>query len=273
MTGDQVLICRESAPHVEIEDAIHFGHNANYYHFICEDLPRLLLFEEKTGPSERAILVDRNIRPWQEHLLTRLGFDQRRWRGINFDVPVRLPQLNVPSLLSRDLLVHPKAVDLIRSRLALDGGNAEPRPGKRLYLARGSKGSRNAQFMNEDAIARQLLAQGFAAVETGNMSLGEQIELFSDAEIVAGPGGAALTNLIFAPRGCAALVLASGSDAGETFSSLASAIGQDYFVCLGDGYPRPDYSWIHTNFDFSVDPGDVSLALEKILARKRGISN
>jgi len=270
MSGDHTLVCRESAALVEIEDAIHFGHNANYYHFICEDLPRLILFEERKGPSERAILVDRNIRPWQQHLLTRLGFDQERWRVVNFEVPVRLPQLNVPALLSRDLLVHPKAVDLIRSRLASAGGNAKPLPGKRLYLARGSKGSRNARFLNEDAIARQLFRQGFVAVETGNMSLDEQIELFSDAEVVAGPGGAALTNLIFAPRDCAAVVLASGSDAGETFSSLTSSIGQEYFVCVGDGYPRPDYSWIHTNFDFSIDPDDVALALEKILARKRG---
>jgi len=273
MTTEHALICREATPYLEIEDAIYFGHNASYYHFICEDLPRLLLFEEKNGRSNRALLVDQNIGLWQQRLLVQLGFDPLRWKAVNFSVPMRLPQLNVPSLVSKDLLVHPKAVDLIRTRLALAGGNAEPRAGKRLYLSRNGGGSRNAQFLNEEAIARQLFKKGFVSVETGSMTMDEQIELFSDAEVVAGPGGAALTNLVFAPRGCAALVLASNSDAGETFSSLTSSIGQDYFVCIGDGYPRPRSSWIHTNFDFSIDPNDVSLALEKIFDRRRDVSS
>jgi capsular polysaccharide biosynthesis protein len=267
MNEDRALILRETAARVEIEDAICFGHNANYYHFICEDLPRLLLFEERNERRDRPVLVDLNISAWQQSLLVRFGVDPSRWKAVNFRVPLRLPQLNIPSLVSRDFLVHPKAAELIRARLALPAGDAVSRKGKRLYLSRAAGGSRTARFSNEDVIARQLVRAGFVAVDTGKMSVDDQIELFSDAEVVAGPGGAALTNLIFAPRTCAALVLAANSDAGETFCSLTSSIGQDYFVCIGDGHPRPHVSWIHTSFDFSIDPKDVSMALERILAR------
>jgi hypothetical protein len=227
MNEDRALILRETAAHLEIEDAIYFGHNANYYHFICEDLPRLLLFEEQNELRDRPVLVDLNMSSWQHSLLVRSGVDQSRWKAVNFRVPLRLPQLNVPSLVSRDFLVHPKAAELIRARLAWAAGNMVSRKGKRLYLSRGAGGSRNARFLNEAVIARQLVRAGFVPVDTGKMSVDDQIELFSDAEIVAGPGGAALTNLVFAPRTCAALVLAANSDAGETFCSLTSSIGQD----------------------------------------------
>ena len=266
MNEDRALILRQAAACPDIEDAIYFGHNANYYHFICEDLPRLLLFDEQNERRGRPVLVDLNISAWQQSLLVRSGIDASRFKVVNFGVPLRLRQLNVPSLVSRDLLVHPKAVELIRARLASAAGNTVPRKGKRLYLSRAA-GARSARFVNEHVILRQLVRAGFVAVNTGKMSVDEQIELFSDAEVVAGPGGAALTNLIFAPRTCAALVFAANSDAGETFCSLTSSIGQDYFVCIGDGHPRPDASWIHTSFDFSIDPKDVSLALERILAR------
>ncbi len=266
VTDENALICREAPREIDLKNAIYFGHNANYYHFICEDLPRLLLLEEKKGRKDQVILVDLDIKPWQQRLLVRLGIDQSRWRAVNFGSPLRLQQLTIPSVVSRDLMAHPRAVNLIRERLSFAGGEVKARPGKRLYLTRGI-GSRNARFLNEEKIVQLLSRAGFVPVNTGGMSIDNQIELFSDVEIVAGPAGAAFTNLAFAPRECAALLFAANSDAGEAFSSITSSIGQDYFVCVGDGYPRPHVSWIHTNFDFSIDPKDVTVALNGILAR------
>jgi capsular polysaccharide biosynthesis protein len=267
---DRALVLREEAVKLNIDDAIYFGHNSNYYHWICEDLPRLLLFEESNREKSRPILVDRNISAWQQELLVRLGVDPARWRCVNFDAPLRLSRLNVPTLVSKNLLVHPVAAQMVRERLGVGEGGASPREGKRLYLSRKSGGSRIASFLNEAEVWDQFRRAGFQAVDTGNLSVDAQIELFADAEIVAGPGGAALTNLIFAPRGCRVLVLASSAAAGETFSSLASALGQDYFVCVGQSYARPLRTWLHTSFDFHLDPRDVALAL-KITTQPNGL--
>ncbi|ENN84227.1 TPR repeat-containing protein putative [Rhizobium freirei PRF 81] len=266
VSEENALVCRDASRCVNLKDAIYFGHNKNYYHFICEDLPRLLLLEEKSTHADEAILVDLDIKPWQERLLARLGVNQSRWRAVNFSSPLRLRQLTVPSVVSRDLMAHPRAINLIRERLLPAGGEGKPRPGKRLYLTRGI-GSRTARFLNEEKIVRLLSKAGFVSVNTGNMSVDDQIELFSDVEIVAGPAGAAFANLAFAPRECAVLVFAASSDAGEAFSSITSSICQDYFICVGDGYPRPNVSWIHTNFDFAIDPMDVRVALDRILVK------
>jgi capsular polysaccharide biosynthesis protein len=261
---DRAMIFRETAAKIDIGEAVYFGHNANYFHWICEDLPRLLLFEMNDQSRDRPVLVDRSISEWQQQLLVRLGIAPERWRCVNFDVPLRLAKLNVPGLLSKELLVHPEAVRMMRERLALDGGMRERRKGKRLYLTRKAGGSRSARLLNETEIWERFRRAGFEAVDTAQLTIDKQIVLFSDAEIVAGPGGAALTNLLFAPKDCAALVLAASAGAGETFSSLTSAIGQDYFVCLGKSYARPHRTWVQTNFDFVLNPNDVDLALEAL---------
>ncbi len=129
-------------------------------------------------------------------------------------------------------------------------------------------GSRNARFLNEEKIVQLLSRAGFVPVNTGGMSIDDQIELFSDVENCGGAGGAAFTNLAFAPRECAALLFAANSDAGEAFSSITSSIGQDYFVCVGMATLGRMSSWIHTNFDFSIDPKDVTVALNGIRARR-----
>lgn len=266
ITKDAVLVCREAAREIETEDAIYFGHNANYYHFICEDLPRLLLFEQDAGVQERMLLVSLDIKDWQQQLLVRFGFDPSRWTAVDFNSPLRFRQLNIPAVASRDLLANPVAINLLRKHIFSEGEKKSKR-GKRLYLTRGIGGSRDAHFLNEGAIIRRLTAAGFEVVNTGSMSIDSQIELFLDAEIVAGPAGAAFANLVFAPGACKALIFASSADAGEAFSSLASAAGQDYFICVGDGHPRPDVSWIHTSFDFTIDLADVDVALEGIRAK------
>lgn len=268
MKEDRALIAREMAATMDIDDAIFFGNNKNYYHYICEDIPRLLLLEEKLGTGNRPILVRHDLSAWQENLLVKLNFDSSRWRAVNFNMPLNFRHVTTVSLLSRDLVAHPAAIELVRRKLLGPKIGAESAPGKRFYLKRGTRRDRGTQFLNEDIIERRLQSAGFISVTPGSMSMDEQMTLFADAEIIAGAGGAALTNLVFAPPTCAALVFASSYDSGGTFSSLASAIGQDYYVCLGDGYAQPSPSWIHTSFDFAIDPKDLDQALKRIEARR-----
>ena len=67
--------------------------------------------------------------------------------------------------------------------------------------------------VDDDAGVRQglahlLEAEGYAIVVTGTLSVLEQIALFRDAAVIVGQHGAALTNLLFAPRGALYLIRA-----------------------------------------------------------------
>ena len=97
------------------------------------------------------------------------------------------------------------------------------------------------------------------------MTINEQIDLFSDAEVVAGPGGAAVANILFAPKGAKVLTLSPTAAPCETFSSMSNAIGQEYWYCLGASYARSYPRWVWTTFDFEIAEKDIRFCFEHLL--------
>jgi hypothetical protein len=262
--GNALLCRRPAAPFAE-ETAYYFGNNANYYHWLVEDMPRLLYLQDHCSAVEGYFLVDHMLTEWQQAILLRLGSDPSRWRCVDFHVSNKFERLVAPSLLSRNMCAHPTAIATLRGHLVPNAANAMPRAGNRIYLSRKGKQIRGGRLTNEQEIIRLLKAYGFATVNTGDLTIDQQIELFRDAEIIAGPGGAALTNMIFAPAGTKVLMLAPSGCNCETFVSVAGAIGQAIITCLGDSRPVPYPVWINATFDFSVRLSDVRLALDLLL--------
>ena len=52
-------------------------------------------------------------------------------------------------------------------------------------------------MINEEDIIDELKSKNFMIIDTKNMSIFEQIDIFSSAQIIIGPTGSALTNIIF----------------------------------------------------------------------------
>jgi len=52
-------------------------------------------------------------------------------------------------------------------------------------------------LINEEDIIDELKSKNFMIIDTKNMSIFEQIDIFSSAQIIIGPTGSALTNIIF----------------------------------------------------------------------------
>lgn len=261
----EAIVSRKSAARFEVENCIYIGNNNNYYHFIIDDIGRLAAIEDDPRFASNPILIDERAELWQRQLLVRLGIPQSRWRVVDFTLPILARQLVLPPLLSRNMIAHPKAVRFLRRRLAPEADSASPLPGRRLYLARRSQGIRQARLLNERNLIERFKRAGFSIVDPGSMSLGEQIELFSGAEVIAGPGGAALTNILFAPKKARMLALAPTGVICETFTSIAHTIGQDAWYCAGVSYARPHPQWIWTTFDFEINDADIDLALEQML--------
>jgi len=72
-------------------------------------------------------------------------------------------------------------------------------PPQRIYLSR--KGVPTRRVANEEAVLAQLKPHGFVAVQSEQLSLGEQIALFRGATHIVAPHGASLTNLLHARGG------------------------------------------------------------------------
>ncbi len=56
-------------------------------------------------------------------------------------------------------------------------------------------------MINEEDIINELKSKDYIIVDTKNMSIFEQIKIFSAADVIIGPASSALTNLVFSKKG------------------------------------------------------------------------
>jgi capsular polysaccharide biosynthesis protein len=108
---------------------------------------------------------------------------------------------------------------------------------------------------------------GFEVVFPDRLSVAQQIDLFCDAEIVAGPVGAAFSNLAFCPVGTQTIMLTSAGGWAETYTTLTASLRQPATVCLGSHHPRPNYQTLWTEYDFEVHIPDFERAVRDAIDR------
>ena len=121
--------------------------------------------------------------------------------------------------------------------------------------------SRHAQqrpLLNQEAAEAAMRERGFTVVDTAQMTLTEQIALFKGASMVVGPLGAALTNIVFCPRGSRIVALTSQSFPDTFFWFLSQHRGHDYreVRCI-DASAKPEEvgSW---NAGFTLSDADLA---------------
>lgn len=170
----------------------------NYYHWILGYLPKLRLYEWYAAEvdSEVRLLLSTNLTAWEAESLELAGVDigtAEEWSGgIASASKVAIP-------FHRDKYsstFHPSRADYawvrerLRSNVSMDGTYPE-----RVYISRFDASSR--RVLNEEAVTDRLFEMGFQRFKLTELSLVDQIRLFTNAEIVVGPHGAGLTNVVF----------------------------------------------------------------------------
>ena len=264
VVGESAFICAPKPMLFNEEGCIYIGHNDNFYHWLIDELPRLSVVE-RTGLFDKApILIDQNASYWQREALSLLDIDQSRLRPVNFKRPLLFKNLIIPSCLSRDMVAHPEAVSFMRKKLVLDQAY-KPTADKRIYITRSSNTTSGRSMLNESKIVDKFKRANFKIVDTSQLSIQEQIEMFHDVDVIAGPGGAGLANILFGPKGARVLILGSSHILCETFTSIAAAIGQQSWAVRGISYARPYPNWVWTNFDYEIDEKDIDFCFEHIL--------
>jgi capsular polysaccharide biosynthesis protein len=191
----------------------------NYFHFTAEVLPRLRTVEKATIPTEVPIFVTAGLHENLRLGLTRMVGDTRRIETLTLGLPYFFEELYLPIdpvsvhdnywspvRPGKDSYMDPGGLLYVRQKLLRTrrGTSARSRFGKRIYLARTSSAIRKPG--NLKAVEVLLKDHGFSVVDTGSLTLDEQIEAFSGADTIIGPTGAAMTNLLFCQPGTSVLV-------------------------------------------------------------------
>lgn len=219
----------------------------NYYHFLIDVLPRLELLR-RTGVTVDRFLVNRSL-PFQSQLLDRLGIGEELTIESRAEPHVRAERLLVPTLPDNHLRTPPWVTSWLRTQLSPPTGRVR----RRLYVTRGQR--RNTRRVdNEAEVIRSLAAFGFEAMDPGEYSVEEQIAAFAEAQVVVGPHGAGLTNLVFCQPGATVIEIFAPDYVNVCYWNLASTIEglrYRYLVC-GDASLRARWQ-TGVDSDITVD--------------------
>ena len=235
------------------EACILLGNHSSYYHWLLYHLPRLMALERVAELRTLRLIVGDKLPPQQAESLRLAGIPESRLLRLSGDAVYRCESLWVPSALTYRMQAHPAALRWLRRTFI---GSESPRPrGRRLLASRGDASMRH--LVNEPEIARRLAPLGFELIRCGELGFAEQVRLFSEAEAVVGPTGAALSNGLFLPAR-ALLMELHNYDGAQFFHALCMQLGQRYERLIGELRPKAPGMRVH-DCDYYVAP-DALLA-------------
>lgn len=259
------------SPAVNLENALMIQdliRQPNFCHWLLDQLPRLRHLED----SQRIIMY--KLAPFMKNMLDIMGIDPNRVYELQERAVVCVKNLSIESSMARDFS-HPiqhgnkELIDFVKQSLSaqLDESKNEKKK-SRIYLSRNKYEGR--RISNEADLLSILEKYDFHTVYPEELSVGEQISLFTDADVIVSPHGASLANIIFCKN--VTLVEIFNQNYGTpTFYLIAKLLGFQYQHVLGTnpllsnkekmdvGLPNLQYE------DMEVDLGRLDQCLKKIV--------
>ena len=240
-----------------------YSNPPNYYHWIHDALLRLHGAEDHL-PSEVKYLVPPLSQAFKRETLHMLGLHDEQLVTFTGEEVWQCERLWFASLPPSGAEV-PEAVSWLRERIfSATATRPSSSARRRLYISR--KGAVHGRVVNEDELVSVLESKGFEIIEPEQMSVAEQVQMFSQAEYIVAPHGAGQTNMVFAGPSCKNLELlepkwASDRTGASAFWTLAETIGQPfaYVVCDSVSSSR---GW---RADLYVSPAVLENALASVL--------
>lgn len=230
--------------------------SVNHYHWLCDALPRLEAWLAHRPGGDLVLpgcvldqpFVRQSLRAYPSILLDLAGEGHAN---------LRLESAAIVTHGAHNGFQHPELTKRAAGRLkqAL-GGTADPSGKRRIYVTRA--GARMRRMANEDALAPVLARHGFEVVAFEEMTLSEQINLMAETQVLAGPHGAGLANMMFMAPGGAVLEMRQLEGPPNSFVSLASLFGHGHFYLACEAHDRDMH---HHGADLIADPERVDAAL------------
>ena len=200
----------------------------SYYHWMVDYLPRIDLFKKSRFCQDALFIVHQDLTSFQLESLALLSIAQDRLIRKKSEEWLLCDTLYLPAYASKTGNVHPESIAFLRDKLLKPLIEGEKEGPKYVYLSR--RDSVNRQIVNELEVENFLRERGFTIIVPGHMSLTEQIRAVAHANIIVLTHGAAIANLIFAPRDVHVVEIMTKFHTAAL--SITSEIGQRYSYVL-----------------------------------------
>ena len=242
-------------------------HSANYYHWLYELMPKLILMNnyimsnENYNKKKYILIIDKNLYTQMLEIIKMIvkfeyqikeleEFDGLFCSQLLFCSDFWLSLDNTrfkPNIIS-EFFVDKYAVTLIRD--TFKEYLSHEKPYRKVYLER--KGAR--QLLNEKEIKKLLLKFDFEYVDTSLLTFTEQIKLFSETLVVVGTSGAAFSNIIFMNNVAKAIIFTPNCIAINLyiFQQMADVAEIELIHILS----KNKHEYIHSDIEISLNELD-----------------
>jgi hypothetical protein len=210
--------------------------STNYGHWLTDDLPRLAAIERyleiNPGSAVRILITESRIPRVDEARRDTLARHPKlSGVAVEFIDPGVVYHID-RILYATPVSYHPIAklragIRYVRNTY----GRSEGRGARRIYMTRPPSSARRVS--NGEEIEAYLRERGFETFDAGSMNFEEQVAVFSNAAVVVGVMGAAMTNCIFSAPATSVVHLSCKGWQEPYFWDLADACGQDYACVYG----------------------------------------
>lgn len=202
-----------------------------FYHWFMDALPRLAALPE--FPPDTRVLVPAALQAYQRDTLRWLGLADR-YRATS-ERHLLVENYYFASPVCHTGCYSPYSVAFLR-RSFLDKADASYLSPRRFYVQRVGA---NRGLVNEEAVAEFFRERGWAVVDTAQLSMARQIQLFANAEAFCTVHGAAMTNLLWCRPGVRVLELCASTFLNGVYEGLAQILQANYQFMILSG----DASW------------------------------
>lgn len=214
--------------------------STNYFHWLIEYLPRLMLLDD-IGVSSADVLLTRLPLYIQQTQSLSAVLPQARlvaWKdGTALDVQ-HLTLIDGPAHVEDDprtpsdeiFQCRPALISRMAERILDNLDLAHVSGGRKIYLARSGR----RDLLNAGEVIEELSRNGFEVVSAEQMNFVDQVRLFRESAVIAGPSGAAFSNLLFCRPGTGALIFnAPRHSRNNVFSQIADVAGARVAQVIG----------------------------------------
>ncbi|MDR7240803.1 glycosyltransferase family 61 protein [Neobacillus drentensis] len=243
-------------------DTIPSWHN-NYYHWLFDVVARFDLLE-RSGLDIDYYIMNPRAYAFQFETLRQLGIPENKIIENHSRLHIQAEKLvltSQPAMLPEWACQYLKRVLKEQQRIEVN------KEYQKVYITRSNAARR--RVVNEEELIQLLKRKGFTIVILEKLKLWEQIEVFSSADIIIGPHGAGLTNLLFVRPGTKMIELFSPAYVHPIYWVLSNRVGADYHYVIGEGARfQKDYykNWPATggNEDIRINIGKLVKILRHV---------
>ncbi len=224
----------------------------NYAHWLTEILPKLTIIDNINEFQSFPIIIDSDLHSNIIDSIKLINRYKRQVIQISKWSPIFVQNLIAVSSPGYERYV-PHTISssepteyintfsrsaLLELRRVVIENNSEDRvekSGNKIYLARDSYSANMRQICNLEIVEQTIFSRGIQKLRPEIMSFQDQVKACMRAELIIGPIGATLANMIFAPVGCKIIALSPFYDEASYhyYTNLAGVLGHNINFVLG----------------------------------------